>query len=549
MALGSIALVGLGAIACKDILVAENLSSPDVERVFATPGAIEQTIGSGYQSCHNNVTNSATMTEVSVMGLESYSQLNNNNMGPRSTIPRNPIQNQLGSSSIFGEFSSLTRAARLAVNAVNALDRLRADDPSPADGILGSEGRDLRARAFGFFVIGCNQGWLSIIYDSAAVMKVGLSSDTIPPLTAARFVMDTAIQHLDSAIAIANRAEAAAGFPTINTWLGGRAHSRDEFVRLVRTYRARFRAGIARTAAERDAVDWPAVIDDAENGITSDFRVNVGAQTGWNSGFFVTTMFQDGRNWSQISLMYYGMADVSGGYDAWLATPLMSRSPFLVVTPDRRWPSGATRAAQVSASVAPPANSYNHFPYVAALSPDDTGEPWGWSYYQFNRNRALRFNTPASSGDYPEIMKPEMDLLAAEGYIRTGNIAAAAAKIDISRVARGGLPALTGVVTTASDPVPGGASCVPRVPVGPNFTSTACGNIMEAMKWEKRMETAYTSFARWWIDGRGWGDLVEGTALEYPVPFQEMNARGGRPSYPLGGGGGNSAAPKGTYGF
>ena len=286
-----------------------------------------------------------------------------------------------------------------------------------------------------------------------------------------------------------------------------------------------------------------------ENGITSDFRVNVGAQTGWNSGFFVTTMFQDGRNWSQISLMYYGMADVSGGYDAWLATPLMSRSPFLVVTPDRRWPSGATRAAQVSASVAPPANNYNHFPYVAALSPDDTGEPWGWSYYQFNRNRALRFNTPASSGDYPEIMKPEMDLLAAEGYIRTGNIAAAAAKIDISRVARGGLPALTGVVTTTSDPVPGGASCVPRVPVGPNFTSTACGDIMEAMKWESGWKPRTRASLAGGSTGAAGAIWSRGPRSSTRCPSRRMNARGGRPSYPLGGGGGNSSAPKGTYGF
>ena len=123
----------------------------------------------------------------------------------------------------------------------------------------------------------------------------------------------------------------------------------------------------------------------------------------------------------------------------------------------------------------------------------------------------------------------------------------AAAKIDLSRVARGGLPALAGVITSATAPVPGGTSCVPRVPAAPAFASTVCGTIMEAMKWEKRMETAHTSYARWWIDGRGWGDLVEGTANEYPVPNQEMDARQ-KPFYPLGGGGPSSAA-KGTYGF
>jgi hypothetical protein len=74
-----------------------------------------------------------------------------------------------------------------------------------------------------------------------------------------------------------------------------------------------------------------------------------------------------------------------------------------------------------------------------------------------------------------------------------------------------------------------------------------CGNIMEAMKWEKRMEVGWTSYARWYVDSRGWGDLVQGSPNEYPVPYQEMNARR-KPSYSLGGGG-PSSATKGTYGF
>lgn len=67
------------------------------------------------------------------------------------------------------------------------------------------------------------------------------------------------------------------------------------------------------------------------------------------------------------------------------------------------------------------------------------------------------------------------------------------------------------------------------------------------MKYEKRIETALSSFGRWWIDNRGWGDLIEATVYEYPVPYQEMQARQ-RPFYNLGGGFGSSAS-KGTYGF
>jgi hypothetical protein len=63
------------------------------------------------------------------------------------------------------------------------------------------------------------------------------------------------------------------------------------------------------------------------------------------------------------------------------------------------------------------------------------------------------------------------------------------------------------------------------------------------MKWEKRMETAFTGYAQWYLDSRGWGDLAEGTALEWPVPYQEMDARN-QAFYPS-----SSGAARGTYGF
>jgi hypothetical protein len=184
-------------------------------------------------------------------------------------------------------------------------------------------------------------------------------------------------------------------------------------------------------------------------------------------------------------------------------------------------------------------------PYIANRSGQDTpGDPWGTSFYNFHRFRYIALNS--NRGDYPEFLKAEVDLLAAEGYIRTGNIAAAAQKIDISRT-RAGLPALSGVVTTITDPVPGGASCVPRVPQPPNYTSTACGTILEAMKYEKRMETAFDTFGAWYFDSRGWNDLPTNTAQMYPVPFEELDARA-HPFYDLGGGG-LWSAPKSTYGM
>ena len=100
-------------------------------------------------------------------------------------------------------------------------------------------------------------------------------------------------------------------------------------------------------------------------------------------------------------------------------------------------------------------------------------------------------------------------------------------------------------------PVPGGNACVPKVPVGPNFNTLGCGNMFEALKWEKRNETAYTGFIQWFMDGRGWGDLPEGTPLEWAPPYQDLQARGktGTQIYSVGGGTLPFSAAKGTYGY
>jgi hypothetical protein len=72
-------------------------------------------------------------------------------------------------------------------------------------------------------------------------------------------------------------------------------------------------------------------------------------------------------------------------------------------------------------------------------------------------------------------------------------------------------------VTAAGVPTAG--NCVPRLPTG------TCGSLLEAMKYEKRMETMFTGYMVWYTDSRGWGDLPQNTAIEWPVPYQEMQAR------------------------
>lgn len=524
--------------ACRDPLVAENLANPDVERVFRQPASIEQAIGTSYQVCRNAALANNMFQQLLTMSGESYSQLNNFSMGPRGALPRSPIlNNKSAQQAEQGRFSAYSRNGRFVANAVQALDRLIENG-----GTLGSDAQNKRARAFGFFGIACNLGYLAMAYDSGGIVDHKMPSDSVPPLSGAKEIGDAALAFLDSAIAMAQApATGSNGFPTPAPWMSGHSFTANEFVAWARSWKARIRTAVARSKAERDGLNWQAVLDDATNGIAADIPVEIGGTTGWNIGFQGFQMHVDAA-WSQLSMMYYGFADVSGGYATDIAKPTDARGYFLLVTPDLRWPQGTTRAAQQAASPEP--STWTNFPYIKNRPGADTpGDPWGASFYEHHRYKYIQINS--STGTYPEFLKAEVDLLAAEANIRLGNIAAAASLIDKTRTAAG-LPALAGAVTTATQPVPGGANCVPKIP-DPNTAALSCGTILEAMKYEKRMELAFNRLGAWFFDSRGWEDLIVDTPIHYPVPVDELDARL-KPYYNMGGGGPGSA-PRGTYGF
>src|SRR4029434_2886632 len=84
---------------------------------------------------------------------------------------------------------------------------------------------------------------------------------------------------MDSAYAAFARAITAAATPGFVSLDANSIAARSSFnasacTRLIRSYRARFRANVARTPAERAAADWDAIIADAQNGITAN-HVNI----------------------------------------------------------------------------------------------------------------------------------------------------------------------------------------------------------------------------------------------------------------------------------
>lgn len=549
-------VAGAGLASCSDDdLIVGNENAPDVGRVFGTPPGVETVISRVFQQLHQGQygTSSNVWTQSNTMSFENSSQLGNFGMGTRGQIPRNPIDNGRGNAvedGNFRDFDHLSRNARLAANAISALNAFAA-----GAGSFAQPARQARAKSFAFFALGYAHGQLAMLYDSAAIITWELKeSIEFPPLSPYGDVAEAALSFLDSALALANSPAAAGegGWPIPNAWMGMKEASVPQinlarWLQIVRSYKARYRAGVARNPADRANVDWDEIIADATNGIQANIVVDLDPNTtGWSNSW--GSQHAVPGAWHQMTPFIIGMADTAGAYDTWLATSLMQRAPFLIRTPDRRFPSGDTRAVQQTRTATSAAGLravvYTAFPYFRNRpSGEDTpAEPWGTSFYDNYRFRAIRANNGVSA--FPIMTRAEVDMLAAEGYLRQGAVASATPLIDRYRTAAG-LPSVAGI-TDLTTAVPGPA-CVPRVPQPPNFTSTACGNIFEAMKWEKRMETHFTGYAQWFIDSRGWGDLAQGTTLMWPVPYQEMDARGqafySSNVIP------NNAAARGTYGF
>lgn len=245
-----------------------------------------------------------------------------------------------------------------------------------------------------------------------------------------------------------------------------------------------------------------------------------------------------------------------------------------MVSPDLRFPQGNSRAAQqadfavTSCDNISPCKRY--FRNRPSGNDQGAGLSWGQSNYDFTR-----FHTWATGqggeGEFPFFTVAELHMLEAEGHIRAGNYGPAATLINLTRTRGmeciqncsdastandslaafgGGLPA---VLPQADGGLPAmGNLCVPKRPsnaAAAGGATVACGDLMEAMKWEKRLETLDTHFADWFLDSRGWGDLPQGTPTHWAPPYQDLQARRSG-IYSIGAGTtGGGAAGASTYGW
>jgi len=531
------ALLLFGAAACADLDVT-NPNEADRAKAIRTPGDVQSLISGSFQTWYNanhHATNSPSLL-LSHQAFQHSSNAANFGMLAYPALPRFAVNNSVTHQDYVQIANAWTVNYRALAAVADGLRAINADSAVRAG--LGTA-NVARARAFGKFVQGLAHGSLALLYDRGYVVNETVStidSAGVPVLlgepVSSEALMTAALGYLDQAAALS----AGQTWSIPNTWMSVNV-SAGTLAQLARSMKAQLRAANARTPQERAAVDWNAVMADINAGLTSTFNIDQSyIYNNWLGGQY-NSLYIFANTFTRMNYMINGMADQSGRYQNWLARPVPDRhpnqagpppngqDPFLIVTPDLRFPQGTTAAQQLAA----PGTRFYH--NGGSLWSQGGRGTWRWSYYNPWQTNSATY--PRTSE--PFISKAEMDLLKAEAHYRLNQLPEAAAIVNQYRTA-------AGLNATAATVQGTNTSCVPKLPNG------TCGNFFEMLKWEKRMETMFQGpyMAGWYFDGRGWGDLYRGTQLEFPIPEQEYITLGLGQPYTFGGTG-ESASPGSVY--
>ncbi|HWJ14396.1 MAG TPA: hypothetical protein VNS10_11685, partial [Gemmatimonadaceae bacterium] len=500
------------SLSCMDLTVTNN-NNPDRVRATNTPGDVEGLIAGTFQRFWPNVYGTTPTIMLSEMAYEFSTPFlcfggQPNGLEPRPAWNNNSSYTYAGVSSTT--WLNLYGVISLANDGLQALDRGIKIGPDGAN--------NSRARAFAKFMQGVAHGYLGLLWDRAVIIDEKTDVDTLVVPHYARYdtVITAAIGMLKQSIAISDTAK----FSLPNAgWIPGLTVTNTDLSRLAHTYIARFEAYMARTPAERAAVNWTDVIANVDAGITTDFAP-IGSPTTLSDSYkqiaarvrTVPGDYMRGSGW------LVGPADSTDAWKNWVATPVANRVAFQLRTQDRRI---------VGADGVSTGSYFNYNTTISFYNP--TRGTYLQSYYYYIRYGA---GTSYQNGPLAAIGRTEMDMLKAEGLIRLNRASEAVPLINKTRVANGKLPALD-----VSGP-PNVAGCVPRKTTG------ACGSLWDALRYEKRIEGAGVDGQVAYLDARGWNTLTENSFVMFPIPGRELEIQQ-LPIYTYGGGGSGSA-PKAT---
>ena len=574
---GVCALAG-GSCYDLDITATQPTTSFTREQVLAKPELIELVVAGVFINFWGGATYPQPYVQLSFYGEEITSAANtspNFNRGTDAPIilwdfaqePRVAFDNSLSGRSFFARdpWSNFYEANAAATDMPRLI---KARNLKIIDKATGQD-NTFRVLTFAKWIQGLSHAHIAMLFDQAALVneEVDLSQVPVLPFVPYAVVRDSAVKWLEESITMAK--SRAFVFPLkADLWVYNVPTTNDELAAIANSYIARTLVYTARTPAERAAVDWAKVKTHILAGVTGpfgprgipnpvithDYRSMVSSPP-QNTAAICTS---GGTNFcgshagvARVDLRLIGPADTSGAYQTWLQKVSAARfdtvMPFIIRTPDRRiQPQGNTTPL-----VKPTFFKFTDIVPPATIQPTERG-PYYYSNY-WSSSRALnnhqqlpldgggraRRGGNAGNSDLDDIhdamlLPAEMDLLLAEAEINLGNLAAAVTLINRTRVGNGELPPVTTAGVPPSTPT---AGCVPRRYDG------SCGTLMDALMYEKRIETYGMGIA--YFDLRGWGCLIEGTPIHLPPPGRQLDLMG-MGNYTFGGVGMPGGAPRPT---
>ena len=498
-------------VACADLTVV-NYNDPDRERAIAGASDVEALISGGWQSwhvvAHQNYPGSALSTAADAHS-SSWGNWGMRDSGwePRKSYNNDPSYSyrSLTETPWTRSYRSLA-AVRDGLLAIEGGTRIQESPP------LGEDNTD-RAIVFAKMIQAMSLANLAVLFDQAFVVDETVEDVTALELQGYEQVWSAAEAKFAEVISMASGGD----FTIPSVWVGkGGDWTPAYMAELARAYRARYRTQVARTPAEREAVDWNAVRQDAGGGLSETFntRYESGGDWGWHRSKLHTATW---TGWARIDYRTIGPSDASGEWERWINASPAQKTPFDIDTDDRRITGGAPNS---------------HGTYIRYMGnspfPADRGI---YHYSNYIDWRWIALRTNSFVGDYPDMTAKELEFLVAEADYRLGNRAATMATVNKYR-ANGELPPFT----SPDERAPGGDRCVPQLADG------SCGTLWDAYKYEKRIELFHYGMGTEYFDDRGWGDLVTQTWQQLPIPGSELQILL-MELYSFGGPGGSSSAP------
>lgn len=539
---GALALAfAVGLSACLDLDVV-NENNPDRRRALSNPADVEGILGLStwrrwYAPLHSLANVAAPFPAIAgemgntttVMGVH-WGQdppvaYRNDELATQVWMPRHG----------YDQWSQCVSNANDALSQINEGMRIRTSD---LEGEAATDNTD-RAWAWGKLWQGVCIGYLATFLDRFPLA----TEDSVLPvrwqdlaewernsLTEEnwRRNFDMGIDAIEDAI---QRMETGAQWTLPPLWVHQQTYNNQQIIELAHTLIARLIVFSARTPAERQALDWDKVLYHTERGLTYDWGPTLenGVIT---DPSYLARLTNTGSGSFRANYQLIGPADQSGEYQNWIATePREQAARFLIVTPDRRI-TGPT-----------PTSNGSYFRYVTAGGGFNSVlglQHWSW-YGWWRRLNEQGVNHTA--GHFALATADENRLFRAEALLRKGQVQEAVALINVTRtraqrvgntVYDPNLPPI--VASSATDRVPEvNGECVPR------RTDGTCGDVWDALMYERDIETTGIEPTYRWMDRRGFGQLRDGVWVQLPVPARYLTSLG-IASYTFGGIGGEGGA-------